>query len=321
MDTISSHQAGISNTVSSSGTALTSHQIEQIKKFTPNIILAFDKDSAGDTATKRGIEEAISQGANVKIAILPFGKDPDECIKKDPNLFKKSIKEALHFIEFYFETVFDKIKGRDVESKRQIGDELLPILAKIRNKIEQAHWISKLSESLGVEEKVISSALSDIKIVRIPKTEPQIWIGPKDKISEIEERLLGLVLSFPEYIIYLTCELVEEDFSQSDFKEIFRELKEIKDEFNLSQFQKKLSRKLASKIDIFTLGITDFYQEVDEKEIFEEVKSLVSRLRSIRVKKIKDRFEAEIKKAEREGNKKKAQELIKKFQDFLKKIK
>jgi DNA primase len=91
MDVISSYQAGITNVVASSGTALTEEHLKILSRYTPNIVFAFDQDSAGTEASKRAIDLAIKQDFNVRLAFLREVKDPGEAIEKDPQIFIEAI--------------------------------------------------------------------------------------------------------------------------------------------------------------------------------------------------------------------------------------
>src|SRR3990167_1911470 len=86
LDVISSHQAGVKNTVAPLGTALTEKQVEILRRFSDKLIISFDTDFAGHAAAKRGIELAEEAGFSVKVADLGEGKDPDEIIRKDPSI-------------------------------------------------------------------------------------------------------------------------------------------------------------------------------------------------------------------------------------------
>ena len=83
MDVIACHQAGMTNVVASSGTALTAEQVKLIKRYSGNVAMAFDADNAGQEAMKRGVDVALVEGLNIKIINLPpeGGKDADECLK------------------------------------------------------------------------------------------------------------------------------------------------------------------------------------------------------------------------------------------------
>ncbi|GAG54769.1 unnamed protein product [marine sediment metagenome] len=103
-DCILAHQAGYVNTVATSGTALTPSQLKILKRYSENLITAFDMDVAGDTATKRGIELAQNMDFNIKVITMPEGKDPADVISQDPKLWQKLIQQARSILDFYFET-------------------------------------------------------------------------------------------------------------------------------------------------------------------------------------------------------------------------
>src|SRR3989338_897873 len=94
MDALSCYQAGTKNAVAVSGTALTEEQIKLIKRFTNNVMIAFDADAAGLNANLRGVDLAWQAGLNVKVINLSGGKDPDELIKENPDKWKESVKKS-----------------------------------------------------------------------------------------------------------------------------------------------------------------------------------------------------------------------------------
>jgi DNA primase len=329
MDVLASHQAGVENVVSSSGTALTEEQIDLLSRYTKNINLAFDIDLAGDSATKRGIELALVKGANVKIVNIPFGSDPDECIKKDVRLWEKAILKSLYFIDFYFKNVFSKIKDKKVslEDKKKISQELLPVIKKIPDKIEQAHYVQKLAAKLDIEEKVVYDALRNIQtkegvytVGDLKPTEKK----PIDQMRVLQEHLLGLVLTFPEYIKHLVTNLEASYFTFLDLQEIYKNLQVFYtkyDEFDLKKFKKELDPALCYKVDMITLKVEHFYQQTPPQALLEEINSYILRLKKIKLEKEKKNLHKEIKKAEEQRDKEKVTELVKKFQKITKEVK
>jgi len=85
-------------------------QVKLLKRYTPNIFLAFDIDPAGQTATKRGIDMLLNQGLNVKVIDLKGNKDPDEFIQKSPKEWIKSLKDPMPIMEYYFSSAFSNTK-------------------------------------------------------------------------------------------------------------------------------------------------------------------------------------------------------------------
>lgn len=96
------HQCGIENVVANSGTALSTYQIKLLRRFTSNIVLLYDGDAAGQHAALRGTDMLLSEGMNVKVLLLPDGKDPDEMAKSySAEDFRKYIEDnQTDFIVF-----------------------------------------------------------------------------------------------------------------------------------------------------------------------------------------------------------------------------
>lgn len=321
MDVLASHECGTKNVVCSSGTALSPAQVNLIKKYTSNLILAFDMDLAGDSATKRGIKEALSEGLLIKVALLPFGKDPDECIKTNPKGWEKALEEAIYFVDFYFKEISDKIKVETLEGKKEAISLILPILAKISNKIEQAFWTSRLATRLNLKEEVIATHLSSLK--KEPSSEiSQDEIILADSRPLIEERLLALSLTFPSYLPQVVSRLSSSDFLKEELSSLFGKIKNFchsEKTFNFKKFKETLERKEKNKVDLLTLGVRDFYRDKDPQEIEKEITSYGDRLLKLKLTEERKNLEFEIKKAEETGDKEKVKELILKFQKLISK--
>ena len=154
MDLILSHQAGATNTVASSGTALTPEHLEMIKRFTKNIILALDADKAGLSATHRAIELALDQDMDVKIAQLPDGLDPADLILKDPALWQNAIKNARHVIDFYLELLPELYTDKDT-LRAKISEIVIPFIPHLKGSLDQAHFVGKIADLIKMKEDPI----------------------------------------------------------------------------------------------------------------------------------------------------------------------
>ncbi len=158
MDAISSHQAGIKNVVAVSGTAFTELQIAQLKRFTDTLVFSFDADAAGMMAARRGIELALKAGMNVKVLSLPYGKDPDECIRKDPQLWKDAIGAAQPVMDALIQRALKQHDQRAPDGKKKIAAEVLAILRYLPNPVEKDHYVRLLADDLQIS----ASALYDV---------------------------------------------------------------------------------------------------------------------------------------------------------------
>ncbi len=162
LDAISSFQAGVGNIVAIKGTALTEAQINLLKRFTTNIYLALDRDSAGDSATRRSIELAETAGMQVYVISVPQGKDPDEAARENPVAWKQAVKDASAYFDFLIDSALHRHTVTSAYGKKEIVDEVLPFLARITNPIVQSHYLKLLSEKLDTRQEVILATLQKL---------------------------------------------------------------------------------------------------------------------------------------------------------------
>jgi len=197
VDVVLAHQMGQENVVSTSGTALTSIQLNILKRYTDNLLLAFDMDFAGDAATKRAIDLAQTQKFNLKIIKIKEGNDPADLMSKNPEDFKEAIKDALSIFQFYFEDAFSRFDEKEPEGRKKISEYLLPIIKRIDNKIEQFSWVQKLASRLSVGEDVVEKELNKISIETGIQDKEDVKIKQENKKTRkelLEERLLVLII-------------------------------------------------------------------------------------------------------------------------------
>ena len=201
MDVITAHQFGYKNVIASSGTALTEGQIKLIKRYTNNIALSFDMDAAGQMAAERGIMEAMRADLQIKVILLPGGKDPDECIRRDVGLWQQSLENAKSAVLYFFDKKIAAVDLNKIENKRQVVKELLPIVALIPNKIEQDYWLKILSEKVGVEEMLIrETLLANMRSTaanRSPRPAALTTTTKKDSKKGASDLFFSLLIKFP----------------------------------------------------------------------------------------------------------------------------
>ena len=265
VDCIMSYQSGIKNCLAVSGTALTSIHLGIIKRFSNNLILAFDMDLAGNNATKKGIDMALKNGFNVKVISMNSEKDPaDIILSSGEEEWKKIIEEAKPINQFYFDLAFKNRDIKSIDDQKKIVSELLPIFKKIDNTIEQTHWIQKLAEKLSIREDDIRQ---EMKRINLPRQEFEV---PKEKKSKprkelLEEAILSMILIEPSIIEKLT----------SEQKELFTFLQE---ENNDSYIIMKSELLKEEEIDIddewhkCVYEIENIYREEKRKKIMAEIK-------------------------------------------------
>ncbi|MBI4062341.1 DNA primase [Candidatus Gottesmanbacteria bacterium] len=165
-DVISSFQAGISNVIAIKGSALTEGHVRLLRRYTERVIFALDSDVAGDAAARRGIEIADRAGLDMRVLILPTGKDPDSAVRENPGLVKKALSEAIPIYDYFISSALKRYDLQTPFGKRKISDELLPVLGGIENIIVQSHYIKKLAGVLDTSIEAISEGIAKAAKVR-----------------------------------------------------------------------------------------------------------------------------------------------------------
>jgi len=213
MDAIACHNYGFKNVVASSGTALTTEQVTLIKRFTKNLALAFDMDEAGQNATDKGIKEALAQGLNIKIIILPFSKDPDDCLRENPDDFRVAIEKAQPILEYYFNKVSAGLDLEKIENKTIVRDKMFAMINLVPNKSDQGYWLKRISEELDFSEIDVREEFTRYSLKtsaganknfntnqkQADFQDQQLPLAREEMLSEL---FLSLLIKFPELISY-----------------------------------------------------------------------------------------------------------------------
>jgi DNA primase len=181
-DVLSMHQAGIENVVASSGTALTHGQIRMIHRFTENITVLYDGDTAGINAALRGIDLLLEDGLNVKVVLLPAGEDPDSFARKqNAESFHRYISEnETDFIRFKTDLLIDEV-GDDPIKRSGMISNIVNSIAIIPDAITRSVYIQECSQSLKMPERVL--------IAEINKIRKRDWEKKKEQKNREENRL------------------------------------------------------------------------------------------------------------------------------------
>ena len=326
-DVIMSHQAGSVNAIASSGTALTPDQLSIIKRYTENLVMAFDTDLAGEMATKKGINLALQFGFNTKVISLPDNQDPAEYIRENPSLWEKAVKNAKELIQFYLDNAFARNDDKTAEGKKEISKSVLPMIKKISNKVEQSHWIQKTANRLKVQETVLieeMNKLKDVDAIDISRKQVHSTIQKPSASDNLEEYTLGLILtdnkSFKkckESYCYL--------FINSNFKEIFEKIFEIlkKDKskkINLNDLKKELPDNLASLVDDIIFKIETQKNLVEEFESSEETIFCFKQLKKRYIKEKLNDLNLAINEAESKKDKISIKKLTEEFNKLSKQV-
>lgn len=162
MDLISLQQSGINNVVASLGTALTVNQARLLRRYVNKVIISYDADIAGQTATLRGLEILRNAGFDVRVLTVPEGKDPDEFVRNNgKEAFLGLIEGALPLIEYKIKRVAQGIDLKNGNDLVTYGEKFAEVLADL-NPIEKDVYIKKISEETSIKEQALYDLLSQV---------------------------------------------------------------------------------------------------------------------------------------------------------------
>lgn len=201
-DVVSLHQAGIENVVASGGTSLTPDQLRLVKKYTRNLTILYDGDTAGVKAAMRGLDLALEEGLNVQLVLIPDSEDPDSYVNKiGPALFREFIAaNKKDFILFQLE-IFLKEAGGDRNKKSAAVNSIAETIARI-NKAEdftkQQDYIRQASQLLNIDEAGLVNLVNQHIREKINRQEnktipPPATALPADSSEEADPNVLRLL--------------------------------------------------------------------------------------------------------------------------------
>ena len=223
MDAIAAHQAGFKNVVAQMGTALTEHQVDEIRRLTGKMTLALDQDAAGQAATLRSLDVILNKfrtkaskqlgpdgsprdaDPDPRVIVMPPGQDPDEVIHRSPSDWAKLVDSAMPAITFRIDAYADNGDANTSQGKAQIVAEAAPFIHLLGGGIQQANAVELLANKLSVPIETVKAALSRPSVARRARRPEQRrpaaeTASPFAKLNHdpLEDYCLQLLLGFPE---------------------------------------------------------------------------------------------------------------------------
>jgi len=240
MDCISLHQYGITNVVASLGTALTVNQARLLKRYADKVIISYDADVAGQTATMRGLEILRNAGFDVRVLTIPKGKDPDEFVRANgKEAFLKLIENATPLINYRLKRAEEGINFKDEQSIIKYGERVTDILAEL-NPVEKDVYIKRIAEDTGLKEQSLYDLLN---AARYKKEEAfmnnkegigtKLYVGPtyiENASIKAEKALIKMMFDDNEYYEIIISKISGEEFNSEACKKIYNLLKKGKEE-------------------------------------------------------------------------------------------
>jgi len=245
-DVIQMYQSGITNIVSSSGTALTIDQIRMISRLTSNIVVLFDGDAAGVRASLRGIDLILEQGMNVKVCSYPVGEDPDSFAKSHTTAEISDFLtlQSKDFIQFKVSLLNEEGNNDPIKKAETIRD-IVESISKVPDVIKQEIYIQNCAEIMKISEDALFSALAQInqknknkggkKLIynrgQTPVKKVAATISKVDRVYELEKKIISILLTYGN---------LEFDFEDDIIKP--------NEEGELMHHKKRMSAKVYEKI-------------------------------------------------------------------------
>lgn len=305
MDCISLHQYGITNVVASLGTALTTEQAKLLKRYADTIIVSYDADIAGQSATIRGLEILRKEGFDLKVLTVPEGKDPDEFIRNNgKEAFIALIKDAMPFIDYKIKIAKKGLDLKDNEMMIKYIDRVCGIISEL-DPVEKDVYIRKIAEETEVKEQAIYDLLNQKTNKNVNKMEK---VYSKDKFGQklylepayikAERNLLKMMIENKENYNYILKNISKEELILNSHKKIFRLITEgIEEDIkNLNAHIEAKCDDVESSKEWINIQQTEVLYSDNDKELIED-------------------YIKEIKKSKLEESKKEIMKRIKKYEE------
>jgi len=283
LDVISSHQAGISNVVASAGTAMTEQHLRELKRFTGDIRLCFDADRAGISATERIIPLAQKVEVDLKVINLPDGsKDPDELVKKDIKAWQQAIDQATYATDWLINIYKSQLDLNSAVGKRAFTDTILPTIKRLRDPIEQEHYLKMTAQltdsSLEAVQAKLSTESMDIVPVRLKK--PSVKLEKIDltvaEYQKLQDHFLAMVLMQPK-LRDLVDRCREDYFSEGPARQLLIFIRDNPD-FKGDPKTVKPLQEIGDYVKIIGLQFEELYQTLPVADLRQQAKNLLARL-------------------------------------------
>lgn len=303
MDVVMCHQFGLSHAVASMGTAFTQHHARLLKRFTDNAIVAFDSDSAGQTAALKCVKRLIEAGVSVKVVALPSGEDPDSVlVNKGREAFEAMLDKAQDLAAYFIGYSLRTFDVSTLEGKQKMISQAGAFLRDLSDVATKSHIIEELASALSIPVEDIRMSLDrPVRPAKETDTEQTLsW--------STEEHLLALLLQGVVHPNRVVADLQPSDFAQfpNTMKVIF-DLSDngldITEGATLTKLTEKLSNGEQEKVRELSLS------QVRDADTTRAAEQLIGRIKSQSLGRTVQDLQTQLEKAEADQDQEKVIEL------------
>ena len=290
-DVISMHQSGIFNSVSSSGTSLTKEQVRLVKRYTQNLTILYDGDTAGIKASFRGIDMILEEGMNVKVLLFPEGEDPDSYAKKiNSSEFQSYIQNNKQdFISFKSDILLKDGDGDPIKLAELIK-EIIYSISLIPDQITRSVYVQSIAAQFNMSESLISAELIKLKKNQLSKntSEPilkEMVVKPENNLISSDVTVQTEKLYIHEFellrllVKYGTCEIkINNDTNTEKISVIELIINELRtDELTFEhEFYNKIYSLFIQGLDENSLYSSKYLKRLEDQEIVKFVSEIES---------------------------------------------
>lgn len=318
LDVVSSHQAGVKQTVATAGTAITEHHLRALKRLTSDVRLAFDSDKAGVAATERAIGLASQVGTELSIITLPEGaKDPDELIQRDKKLWRQAIADVQPAVDWVLAQYQNRLDLTTALGKREFTTAALAIVRALNDPVEQEHYEKRIAKMTGssygaIHEKFtqVAQETQSLKSVKATESvESALYLHEDDALAVA-------VIDAPSQELF---EHIDIDLLHGEERQALARYLEAHAGSVLTDTPDEL-QKYDNYVKMVLLRAETRYAEWDSNDRYYEAARLIRQIEHEHKKQTQETLIAELREAERTGDEPAADRLRAELNMLIKEI-
>ncbi len=311
-DFLALFQAGITHAAASLGTSLTPHQIDLIRRrYTSRIIACYDGDLAGRKASYRAVSLGFEQGAQVRVALLPEGEDPDSIISRHGREgFIQLIQKSATGLKFLIDYHTAGKRPATPEAKARVAREVMREIQKIPDTIVRSEYIKSTGEALQIDERELRKTAAERTARRPQPSSPIAFL-------HAEKRLLQIIFEDMDIADFVFQALEEDDYKNIASSPLWPQLS---DSFRKRKIPSIHDLKSNVAPGLFNAFIEILNEQGEQKPSLDEARDLVNTLKAFSLRHTRSRLNREISLCQRNGDMDKITELQKQVQDITHKL-
>ena len=243
-DFAQAYQAGITNVVASSGTALTPPQARLLKRFASKVVLSFDPDAAGQGAAARSSELLVAEGFQVNVAMLPAGDDPDTFIRKEGGAaYQEKLRNSRQYLDYLLDRTAAGHDFSKDDSRREFLTAMLTVAARIPDAVARDQFADRLAHKARITEEVVRAEIRKAAVHRQTVVE-QRKVPMFGQVKPAERGLIWALMRDPAAGVTAMAELDDQDLQGLAAQSIFLQARSLQ-EFPADSLPRTLIERLS----------------------------------------------------------------------------